>query len=228
MIGAIIVIIVGGFLFLLVLGFIGFALKALVKFSPFLIIGGILVWAMFAYPSQFFWVAGVSLVLLLCAGAYHNHSQVRIIKNECLPLLKTKNTTALLEKFLEYNSHQKKIFLETFSGTFSTYSIYEERLMNELFLSDFIEFAKNNSKEKSDSMIFEKKDGDAYLRKAWKQQGKDVDAAKTLLQLSKKFSIQEQNIFNKDKESIALIIIKKKTNTDLNLSIDFSGAIDLD
>ena len=212
---------------LFLLGLISLVLKNFIKFLPQIIGFVIVLFCLVTYTKITILLIGGFLALCYCFAFYENKKQTKEIELECLPFFQSKNTTVLTEIFLKYDTEKKKLFLSIYYGQIEKYITDKDAFVDQLFMSDFFEFAAQRTDDKNQSMIFEKDTCDKYLEDVWAQLGKNVDFAKNLLSNSSTFAIQEQRIFQNGKDPVKLIIIKKK-EISKNPYFDLSNAISLD
>lgn len=220
-------IIIGGIL-LLVIGYLLIGVVRKHFFALLFLTGAI--WAAFAYTSYFFWTLGVGFVLLLIVGYLVQVYNLRNIRLECEPLLKRGDLEQLIRKYLDYDSDHKKQFLKEYGGKFSRYAVDGDKFLRRLLAEDVISFSWQKVGNRNDVAIFEKKDGDEYLEKAWGfMDGWGIDKAVAVLNECG-IRVTEQSIFNqKEKKPVVLITVRladEEESSDPHISC--GQVIDLD
>lgn len=215
---------------ILLLGLVYLLIKVVRKhFFLVLILSGA-VWAAFAYTSYFFMALGVGFVFFLMVGYFIQVHNLRVIRSECEPLLKKNNLEMLTEKFVGYNHEYKMLFLKEYSKKFFSYSIDGDELMQSLLVADILSFSENKINNKGDAAIFEKKEGEEYLARAWGfMEGWGINMA---VDVMKKIGIQvtEQSIIDKKKNMTIVLINIRITDEDDDSDplIKCGAVIDLD
>ncbi len=198
-------IIIGVILIILICAFLFKIVKK--NFFPLLFLGA-LVWAAYRYTYYFFWSVGIGFVVLVVAAYFVQRSKKKKIRAECEHLLQGKNFESLNSKFVSFNSEERKLFVDIYHKELALRFKDGERVLEQLFLRDFLLFAENKIGKAGNSAIFEKHVGERYLKDTWGViDGWGVDLAIKLLK-NESVAITEALIRDKEKNPINLITIR--------------------
>lgn len=220
-------IIIGGILLLVIGGLLIGVIRR--NFFPLLILSG-MVWAAFAYTAYFFWTLGIGFVLLLAIAYIVQMRNLKNIRSECEPLLRQKNLVLVTEKFVGYDHEQKKLFLKEYWKKLSTYAIDGDDFLHSLLAWDVISFSKTKINNIGDAAIFEKKDGEEYLKKSWGFMKEwDMDMAIKVLKKLGVRATEQAIVDQREKKPVVLINIRlTDEDNDSDPLISCGNVIDLD